>query len=427
MEAPTTVREVRSFLGFAGYYRRFIPGFARVAAPLNALLAGTATRKDGPVQWTVDCQSAFDKLKRALLSAPILAYADFSKPFHLYTDASLDGLGAVLSQVQDGRERVIAYTSRSLLPTEKNDQNYSSFKLELLALKWAVTEKFKDYLWGAKFTAFTDNNPLVHLNTALGAVEQRWVAQLANFDFDVKYRPGVANKIADVLSRFPQEEVEAQQVAALDLQVTKPSQSEWVDRQQADLALREVREWVQKRKLPTAEERRAALPVSKWLLSDWSCLRLEAGVLQRKVRDCHTGDVLWQIVLLPVWARTIWEQYHQAMGHISSTRTEAALRRGFFWPKLGQDVKEWSSSCLQCIQSKNRPEVRAPLLLIESSYPLEIVAMDYLSLGRPGDHYQNILVMTDLFSWYSWAVPTQDQTAITTAKALWCNLIQTWG
>lgn len=84
---PTTVREVRSFLGFAGYYRHFIPGFARVAAPLNALLAGTATKKDGPAQWTVDCQSAFDKLKRALVSAPILAYADFSKAFHLYTDA----------------------------------------------------------------------------------------------------------------------------------------------------------------------------------------------------------------------------------------------------------------------------------------------------------------------------------------------------
>lgn len=97
------------------------------------------------MQWSTDCQAAFDKLKQGLISAPVLAYADFSKPFHLYTDTSLDNLGAVLSQVQEGRERVIAYASRSLQPTEKNNENYSSFKLELLALEWAVTEKFKDY------------------------------------------------------------------------------------------------------------------------------------------------------------------------------------------------------------------------------------------------------------------------------------------
>ena len=117
-------------------------------------------------------------MKEALLSAPILAYADFTLPFKLYTDTNLEGLGADLSQVQEGQERVIA--SRSLFGSEHNDQNYSSFKLELLAFKWAVTDKFKDYLWGPQFTVFTDNNPIVHFDTArLGAVEQRWAALLA--------------------------------------------------------------------------------------------------------------------------------------------------------------------------------------------------------------------------------------------------------
>lgn len=126
---PSTVKQVRSFLGFVGYYRRFIKGFSKIAAPLNALLVGTASMGQGKrmVDWTPDCQMAFDTLKAALVSAPVLAYADFSKPFHLYTDASLGGLGAVLAQVQDGRERVIAYASRSLHPTERNDRNYSSF------------------------------------------------------------------------------------------------------------------------------------------------------------------------------------------------------------------------------------------------------------------------------------------------------------
>ena len=143
---PTTVKQVRSFLGFVGYYRRFIASFSKLAAPLNRLLQGTASRSSAPVTWTAECQTAFEFLKQRLLSAPILAFANFNLPFKLYTDASLDGLGAVLAQMQDGKERVIAYASRSLVPAERNDQNYSSFKLELLGMKWAITEKFKDYL-----------------------------------------------------------------------------------------------------------------------------------------------------------------------------------------------------------------------------------------------------------------------------------------
>ena len=141
---PSTIKQVRSFLGFVGYYRRFMKGFSKIAAPLNALLVGSASMRQGKnaVDWTADCQVAFDALKTALVSAPVLAFADFAKPFHLYTDASLGGLGAVLSQVQDGRERVIAYASRSLRPTERNDKNYSSFKLEFLALKWEIQRLF---------------------------------------------------------------------------------------------------------------------------------------------------------------------------------------------------------------------------------------------------------------------------------------------
>ena len=107
-----------------------------------------------------------------------------TKPFILEVDASFMGLGTVLSQDQDGGRRPIAYACRGLRPTEQNMPNYSAMKLELLALKWAVTEKFREYLLGAKFTVFTDNNPMCYLQTAkLGAVEHRWLAQLALFDF----------------------------------------------------------------------------------------------------------------------------------------------------------------------------------------------------------------------------------------------------
>lgn len=115
---------------------------------------------------------------------PVLAYADFTKPFVLEVDASHAGLVDVLAQEQDGRRKPIAFASRGLRPTERNMSNYSSRKLELLALKWAITSKFREYLLGAKFVVFTDNNPLSYLQTAkLGATEHRWASELAMFDF----------------------------------------------------------------------------------------------------------------------------------------------------------------------------------------------------------------------------------------------------
>lgn len=164
---PNHVSELRSFLGFASYYRRFIEGFAKLAAPLHRLVAdlmGTKSRKPSgknlPAVWTEKCEHSFQEIKRRLVSAPILAYANFSLPFILEIDASYSGLGAVLSQEQDGKVRPVAYASRGLKPTERNMSNYSSMKLEFLALKWAMTEKFRDYLLGQKCMVFTDNNPL---------------------------------------------------------------------------------------------------------------------------------------------------------------------------------------------------------------------------------------------------------------------------
>lgn len=135
----------------------------------------------------------------------MLAYADFFLPFILEVDTSYGGLGAVLSQEQGGKVRLIAYASRELSPTERNMKNNSFMKLEFLALKWAMTEKFREYyvfILGHKCVVFTDNNPLTHLSSAkLGATEQRWAAQLASFDFEIKYRSGRSNRNADSLSR----------------------------------------------------------------------------------------------------------------------------------------------------------------------------------------------------------------------------------
>ena len=131
------------------------------------------------------------------MSAPILGYPNPEKPFILHTDASLDGLGAVLYQKDEsGQVRVIAYASRSL---SKSEKNYSVHRLEFLALKWAITEKFRDYLYGGTFEVFTDNNPLTYILTSakLDATTQRWIASLASFNFSISYRSGKSNVDAD--------------------------------------------------------------------------------------------------------------------------------------------------------------------------------------------------------------------------------------
>ena len=225
---PTTVTEVRSFLGFVSYYRRFIPNFSKIAKSLNKLLQnleGTPSQKKKfKVHWGPDQQEAFETLQRLCTESPILAYADFKAPFILHTDASGDGLGAVLYQVQEGKQRVIAYASRSLTRSERN---YPVHKLEFLALKWAITDKFHEYLYGSQFQVYTDNNPLTYVLTTakLDATGHSWVAALSNYTFSILYKPGKGHKDADALShiRWPEAmELDTQTVHAVCKGVQAP-------------------------------------------------------------------------------------------------------------------------------------------------------------------------------------------------------------
>lgn len=211
-------RRIRSFLGMINYYQHFVPNYSAMAKPLFDLLKGQKRRtKRGRASksycvlrkltvddWTPEAQRAFENLKAAMIEAVVLAHPDFTRPFVLSTDASLDGLGAVLSQVQDGdaRARPIAFASKSLSPSQRN---YPAHRLEFLALKWAVCEKFSHWLKGHVFTVWTDNNPLTHIlsKPKLDCCEQRWVAKLAAYNFDIKYVPGSQNVVADALSRVP--------------------------------------------------------------------------------------------------------------------------------------------------------------------------------------------------------------------------------
>ncbi len=153
-------------------------------------------------RWTPACQAAFDTIIEKLTTAPILGFADPKLPYILHTDASTSGLGAALYQEQQGQKRVVAYASRGL---SKCESRYPAHKLEFLALKWAVTEKFQDYLYGNTFLAVTDSNPLTYILTSakLDATSYRWLAALSTFDFQLQFRAGKQNQDADRLSRPP--------------------------------------------------------------------------------------------------------------------------------------------------------------------------------------------------------------------------------
>ena len=198
---PRTVKQVHSFLGLTGYYRRFISNYAQIAEHLTRLL-----RKDSKFVWDAHCEDAFSTLKEKLTSPPILKFPDFSRPFILTTDASNYAIGAVLSQKQDDESNIdlpIAYASRSL---NKAERNYPTIERELLAIKWGI-ERFHPYLFLKKFFIKTDHRPLTYLtkNPKPSSRLLNWRLEIDNYDFEIQYKPGKSIGNADALSRIGNE------------------------------------------------------------------------------------------------------------------------------------------------------------------------------------------------------------------------------
>ena len=191
---PQNTTGIKAFLGLCNYYRRFIKDFAQIASPLNKL-----TSKNAKFHWTADCQRAFDTLKRALVSAPVLSYPDFSLPFHLYVDASQTGIGLTLGQIVEGKEVVIAYAGRDFNQAERN---YSATEREALAVIDGI-KRFQSYLYGRRFYIHTDHSALKWLMSIQDPTGRlaRWSLLIQQFDFEIIHRPGKSNGNADALSR----------------------------------------------------------------------------------------------------------------------------------------------------------------------------------------------------------------------------------
>uniref|UniRef100_A0AAQ4S8F2 Gypsy retrotransposon integrase-like protein 1 n=1 Tax=Gasterosteus aculeatus aculeatus TaxID=481459 RepID=A0AAQ4S8F2_GASAC len=321
--------------------------------------------------------------------------------------------------------------------------NYSSMRLEFVALKWAMTEKFREYLLGHKCVVFTDNNPLSHLSTAkLGATEQRWAAQLASFDFEVKYRSGRNNNNADALSRqhppgpndmetmFPGTSlphplrqalhgtrVEATQTAVMAL--PHHTSSDICILQQADPVIQEALVFWRRGQRPSLEERQGTSQPALALLRQWDRLVERSGVWYRQMFRPDGAEAVLQVLVPASLREEVLTKVHQEHGHQGVERTLELLRQRCYWPGMSSDVSQWCQTCERCQVAKDSRPIRSSFMgHLLASRPNEIVAIDYTVLEPTSSGLENVLVMTDVFSKYTLAVPTRDQRAPTVAQAL---------
>lgn len=249
-----------------------------------------------------------------------------------------------------------------------------------------MTEKFKDYLTGAQFTVYTDNNPVAHLQTArLGAVEQRWVAQLASFDYDIKYRSGKSNVNADALSRFPANplttdasdpelEMESAPVtAAVELTPEggeeELASSEWEELQAGDPDIQAVKRYVETQVTPPRSERQTLSSIAQRLLQQRKRLTVKSNLLCRKMMDPRSHEVCFQIVCPSTRSHEVWKKIHEAAAHAGVERTLSRIRQQFYWPSMEGEVRRFHLGCVACSLQREKVEPRAPLNPMTVSYP----------------------------------------------------------
>ena len=433
LSPPTTVREVRSFIGMCSYYRRFIPRFSSIAEPIIAL-----TRKYARFNWSQQCQEAFDKLKQALIELPLLCFPDTSLPYKLYTDASDKCVGACLTQTvsEHGQqiERPIYYLSHRLSDTQTR---WATIEKEAYAIFYSLS-KLDHYLHNAEFTIFCDHKPLKYLleSPMQNRKVSLWALSIAGYNCKIEYLAGTENSVADLLSRVPPDTAptDDSQLADPDVsghmyQISALNSNKFNPKEFARCRPR----FEDKVEKPNYREE---IDISVEQDKDEGILQIKQGLrndsLSKSLAKKHImidnilyyisypdSDPILRLYIPEHLQKTIIQEHHTSLGHLGINKTYDAIRSKYFWINLYKDVTNFVTSCVTC-QTRSAQKTRPPVQ--ETDTPPFAWAKCAVDVSGPyptslsGNKY--IVSFIDLFSGYPEAFACPDKSAQTIAHLI---------
>ena len=394
MKPPSNIKEVRRFLGMCGFYRKHIKDYAKIAVPLTNLL-----RQKELFRWTPKCQQGFEQLKGSLTSAPVLIKPSMTTPFELHADASMDHVGAVLMQNQDGSLKPVGYFSKKLKPVE---QRYSTTDREALAIVLAC-HRFHHFLWGVSFTIHADHQPLVSVfkRKTKSSRMNRWVVEMQDYRFRVEYRPGRKNLVADQLSR----------PVRLIYQHTIDS---YLGLTKEQLQTKQVEEprWAQL----IAFLEGGPIPKRKYARTLITQFIIHEGLLYLSA-DKHDNSI--QLKLVPQEMRKVALKlgHEKASGHLGRRKTIDCLESYFYWPSLRSDVNKYVKGCVTCQRHKEGRALQQPYQeLPPVQRSLDRVSIDVTDMLSGSNGYRYVLTIIDHYSRYVKFLPMRTKSSEEVSK-----------
>ncbi len=411
---PTTPTEVKSVLGLASFYRRFIPHFSDISRPLTNL-----TKKEVKFVWTQTCQKAFEILKEKLITAPILTQFDDRLSVILYTDASNYGLGALLCQIQNGVERVIAYASRMMNPSE---QNFATSEKECLALIFAL-DKWREYCYGRKVIAYVDHLALLSLLKTKNSKNlrlARWVLSVQESDIEIRYMRGKTLLHADALSRIiPFEEKESSSILPPSRRTTQvvsnlvgvDYRSYLIDSQLADQSLKEIRKTL---KLdPKDKTVRNYKVINKILYYE--------DPIKHRLLICIPHSMVNEVLYA--------NHDHPMSGHLGIEKTYQKVKQKYYINNLKNLVYKYCRNCVECAKRTSSSHKKIGYIKSGEIYQLfDKIYVDTVGpLVETKKKNKHIIVCVDYFSKYVVTKAIKSLNAVTIAKFLMDNIFLMFG
>ncbi len=439
MILPTTIKEIQSHLGLFQFFSDVIDNYALIAGPLSAVTSAGHPWRSYKLSGNLP-QEAIDswyKLREIIASRPVIAFPDFSLPFQIFVDASVGkphanppirgGVGAILTQVQNGITKAIGYFSRQFRDSESR---YNAYNAELCGLVAGI-EHFMTYLKNSKVTAFTDHMPLVKASTRDKATSDALLHKLSVMDLQLIHIVGTEMP-ADVLSRQAQQETKGNlPIAASSMSQALPeamSDLHWKHEQSEDPECKVMKAWIKRQKLSLSSYMKTIVE----LYGSRSCIDTNNGLLYIYTSRFKTipNKRLW----VPERLRPMILGNHHGStlgGHWGEDRTYEAISVKYFWPSMAQDIEAHVKMCKICHQQNDRYNVKNKVPLNPWGPPTGRNQRIHFDLVGPltssNTKYKHILSVTDAFSRWVELIPIENKTAITVAKALFDNWICKFG